>query len=138
MAFSVYGLESLRSGMSTLSPNPEWATPSGTRNQRRRCCRSEHEEEAAMSIAKKAGLIVGVISVAVTRWPAPPRAAKAVKVGASGTLLLFPVLRGRSGARRAARVCRAAVMYAPPPPVYYDPPVYAPRSPSLNFNIPLR
>jgi hypothetical protein len=98
------------------------------------------KQEAAMSIAKKAGLLIGVIGAAAT-----------VATTAEG---------GEGGHGKRYRgspvfiveqpvVVRQAPVYVAPPPVVYAPaptyyePMYPsydryPSSPSVNINIPLR
>jgi hypothetical protein len=102
--------------------------------QRLRCCCSEGNEEAAMSIAKKAGLLVAVIGIVATVATAA-EGGEGKRYRSSYYVVEAPV-----------RVVRPSVVYVAPPqpvvyapvPVYYEPVYAAPAYPSLNINIPLR
>jgi hypothetical protein len=87
-------------------------------------------------IAKKAGLLVGVIGAAATL-----AAAAEGGEGGHGRRYVVPyyaVAPVRVAPPPVVYVAPAPVVYAAPPPIVYQPIYDAPASPSLNINIPLR
>jgi hypothetical protein len=101
------------------------------------------EQEAAMSIAKKAGLLIGVIGAAAT----VATTAEGGEGGHGKRWRGSPVYI----VEQPPVIVRQAPVYVAPPPVVYAPaPAYSyepmypryyepyPQSPSLNINIPLR
>jgi hypothetical protein len=94
-------------------------------------------EELAMSIAKKAGLLVGVIGAAAT-------VATSAEGGEGGHgerlyapyYVVAPAVRYRPPP--VVYVAPPPMVYAAPPPIVYQPVYDAPAYPSLNINIPLR
>ena len=89
-----------------------------------------------MSIARKAGLLVGAIGAAAT-------VATAAEGGEGGKgrrveVPYYVVAPARVMPPPVVYVAPPPVMYATPPPVVYHPMYDAPASPSININIPLR
>jgi hypothetical protein len=95
-------------------------------------------EEPAMSIAKKAGLLVGVIGAAAT----VATAAEGGEGGHGGRVVYAPYYVVAPAVRYrpppVVYVAPPPVVYAAPPPIVYQPVYDAPAYPSLNINIPLR
>ena len=87
-------------------------------------------------IAKKAGLLVGVIGAAATL-----AAAAEGGEGGHGRRFVVPyyaVAPARVAPPPVVFVAPPPVVYAAPPPIVYQPIYDPPVSPSLNINIPLR
>jgi hypothetical protein len=103
------------------------------------------KQEAEMSLAKKAGLLIGVIGAAAT-------VATSAEGGEGGRGKKYRGSPVYIVEQPVVRVVRPAPVYVVPPPVMYAPaptyyePMYQrydrydqyPSSPSLNINIPLR
>jgi hypothetical protein len=102
------------------------------------------KQEVEMSLAKKAGLLIGVIGAAAT-------VATSAEGGEGGHGKKYRGSPVYIVEQPVVRVVRPAPVYVAPPPVMYAPaptyyePVYQrydrydyPASPSLNINIPLR
>jgi hypothetical protein len=89
-----------------------------------------------MSIAKKTGLLVGVIGAAATLATAAEGGE-----GGHGRRVYAPyyvIAPGVRGVMPPPVVYVGPPLYAAPPPIVYQPIYDAPASPSLNINIPLR
>jgi len=97
-----------------------------------------------MSIARKAGLLVGAIGAAATVATAAEGGE-----GGHGRRVEVPYYVVAPARPRSPPVVYVApppvvyvapppVVYAAPPPIVYQPIYDAPASPSLNINIPLR
>jgi hypothetical protein len=89
-----------------------------------------------LSIAKKAGLLVGAIGAAAT-------VVTAAEGGEGGhgrraDMPYYIVAPGRLSPPPVVYVAPPPVVYAAPPPIVYQPMYDAPVSPSININIPLR
>lgn len=93
-----------------------------------------------MSIAKKAGLLIGVIGAAATL----ATAAEGGEGGEGGhgrrvvVVPYYAVAPARLRPPPVVYVAPPPVVYAAPPPIVYQPLYDAPAYPSLNINIPLR